>query len=260
MLLGIGASLLVPAFLKMISSNLATSADPNDYLIFAGFCLVAAIFSRRFITTIGEKILEAAKQAQRSASASKMQSESTQLQLTSAKERIEDVKLAVELNSSDQLKTIVPPADERSVLVDLALNYVERTSVADYPKRLTLKSEFGRKMGEIIVRQKLSKHQLLQDHFVEGMFVGIAYSVDLYPDLDGLEALKKIAPEASQLNTKYVVLVAFDTLIRRGLVAAGDIAEVLTIVQNYKKNADGQLLHKIEGTLNLLQINSTVQP
>src|SRR6478609_8980694 len=53
-LLGIGSALLVPAFLKMIASDLiryTTEYDNIRYLIFAGFCLIAAIFSRRFVTT-----------------------------------------------------------------------------------------------------------------------------------------------------------------------------------------------------------------
>src|SRR5438045_3868857 len=47
--LGIAAAFLIPVFLKMISSNLTSSVKNDDYLVFAGFCLIAAIFSRRFI-------------------------------------------------------------------------------------------------------------------------------------------------------------------------------------------------------------------
>ena len=51
---GIGAALLVPLFLNMISSNLTemirgsstTPADLSKILVFAGFCLIAAISSR----------------------------------------------------------------------------------------------------------------------------------------------------------------------------------------------------------------------
>src|SRR5438067_326024 len=64
---GICASFLVPAFLKMIASNLITNPTNEAYLVFTGFCLVAAIFSRRFIFTIGEKILEKANKAQQDA-------------------------------------------------------------------------------------------------------------------------------------------------------------------------------------------------
>lgn len=146
-LLGIGAALLVPAFLKMISSNLVSSQDNNDYLIFAGFCLIASIFSRRFITTIGERILEAAKKAEKTAQESKQKIENTQLELSSARERIEDVKLAVDLKNSENTVTECTNNTQKDILLELADNYISKTSVPDYSERLKLKAELGKKNG-----------------------------------------------------------------------------------------------------------------
>jgi hypothetical protein len=42
-------------------------------LIFAGFCLITAIFSRRFINTMARKILEAAKKAELTSNENKKQ-------------------------------------------------------------------------------------------------------------------------------------------------------------------------------------------
>jgi tetratricopeptide (TPR) repeat protein len=58
--IGVGASLLVPVFLDMISSDLVVSStqNPDRLLVFAGFCLIASIFSRKFITTISNKLIE----------------------------------------------------------------------------------------------------------------------------------------------------------------------------------------------------------
>src|SRR5437764_7659640 len=55
--LGLAASFMVPLFLNMISSNLidsirgnaATPGDKSKLLVFAGFCIVAALSSRSFI-------------------------------------------------------------------------------------------------------------------------------------------------------------------------------------------------------------------
>lgn len=47
-LAGVAASCLVPLFLSMISSDLIVNSRKDDkyYLVFAGLCLIAGIFSR----------------------------------------------------------------------------------------------------------------------------------------------------------------------------------------------------------------------
>lgn len=71
-LIGIGASFLVPLFLATISSSLiknlldpARSAGTSaDAFVFFGFCLIGAISSRAFIQTLSAKVLKAADEAQ----------------------------------------------------------------------------------------------------------------------------------------------------------------------------------------------------
>lgn len=72
-IVGLGASFLVPLFLQMISSDLVegTKTNDKDCLVFLGFCLIAAIFSRRFIETIGEKILKQVEKANETAAEAK---------------------------------------------------------------------------------------------------------------------------------------------------------------------------------------------
>lgn len=62
---GIGAAILVPLFLNMISSDLLerTGQDDYSYFVFAGFCLIAAIISHKFIGSISEQILKTASEA-----------------------------------------------------------------------------------------------------------------------------------------------------------------------------------------------------
>jgi predicted transcriptional regulator len=71
--IGLGASFLVPLFLQMISSNLVDNAKLNDkdLLVFIGFCLIASIFSRRFIETIGDKVLKQVQEAKETAQTAK---------------------------------------------------------------------------------------------------------------------------------------------------------------------------------------------
>lgn len=57
---GVAASLLVPVFLNMISSNIVreSETDPLMLLVFAGFCVIASISSKAFIRAISSRVLE----------------------------------------------------------------------------------------------------------------------------------------------------------------------------------------------------------
>lgn len=100
-LLGIGSAILVPAFLKMIASDLIKESSPYDninYLIFSGFCLVAAIFSKRFITTISEKILRDLEKTKAKADTALNQSRENE-------EKI-DLVISNETELDDEAKTV----------------------------------------------------------------------------------------------------------------------------------------------------------
>jgi len=62
-LMGVSASLLIPLFLNMISSNLLkeTGSDSSKYLILFGFCLIASLSSKAFIQTISDRLLNEVK-------------------------------------------------------------------------------------------------------------------------------------------------------------------------------------------------------
>ena len=66
---GVVAALLVPIFLEVIKSEIGRNLTDNlyDYLIFGGLCLIAAIFSDKFIDTLGAKILQKAENAEKQA-------------------------------------------------------------------------------------------------------------------------------------------------------------------------------------------------
>ncbi len=255
-LLGIGSAFLVPAFLKMIASDLIKNSEQYDninYLIFAGFCLIAAIFSRRFISTIGEKILEAAKQAEKTSKETKQQIENTQQELTNTQERIEDVKLAVSLKTFT--KEVLPQDSESSlnILLELVDSFIERTSIPDYAERLKLKADIGRKMGQIIVSHNIPQDELLAKYPKEGMYLGLAYSVDLRPDPACVSLLNKLSKVTSQLYTKYVILLAYRTLASSGLITKEAAKEVAQNVEHFRVKADKSLLRNIDDTINVLK-------
>lgn len=61
---GLAASFAVPLFLNMISSSLVTDSksEPLKLLVFAGFCIIAAISSKAFIETLSKKLLSQVEQ------------------------------------------------------------------------------------------------------------------------------------------------------------------------------------------------------
>lgn len=66
-LMGISASLLIPLFLNMISSNLLkeSSTDSAKLFILFGFCLIASLSSKAFIQTISDRVLNDVKETKK---------------------------------------------------------------------------------------------------------------------------------------------------------------------------------------------------
>ena len=67
LILGIIAALTVPLFLNMISSNLLEAARtrPVDFFVFAGFCLIYVVVSRRFFENVANRLMNQMDQVRR---------------------------------------------------------------------------------------------------------------------------------------------------------------------------------------------------
>jgi hypothetical protein len=120
---GIGASFLVPLFLNMISSNLIDSikgtnqvpADQSKLLVFAGFCLVAAISSTAFIRTLSDRILSEAKAARKEA-------EEAKLEAAQAKDEVLEVQATIDpiIDKETEPEPTLENAGKRSVMAGLS--------------------------------------------------------------------------------------------------------------------------------------------
>lgn len=121
---GLGASFLVPLFLQMISSDLINKAKTNDQetLVFIGFCLVASIFSKRFIETIGEKILRQVEHAKVVAEEAKEIAETNreEVDLLASKATEVDPSDPVQSSSSSSTTTI-----KEQLVNEQSINYEE---------------------------------------------------------------------------------------------------------------------------------------
>ena len=71
---GIASAFVVPLFLNMISSTLLEKAQsdttPCPYFVFAGFCVIAAISSKAFISTVSDRLLRQVREEVREVKAS----------------------------------------------------------------------------------------------------------------------------------------------------------------------------------------------
>ncbi|MBK7355293.1 YEATS-associated helix-containing protein [Propionivibrio sp.] len=67
LILGVIAALTVPLFLNMLSSNLLEAARtrPVDFFVFAGFCLIYVVASRRFFENVANKLMNQMDQMKR---------------------------------------------------------------------------------------------------------------------------------------------------------------------------------------------------
>jgi hypothetical protein len=256
-LLGIGASFLMPLMLNTIQSNLINFEDSfkiGNYLIFAGFCLIASIFSRRFITTIGEKILETAKKAERTAKENKEKIETAQKELSSTNERIEDVKLAVDLKSAVNQNIVSQDESSFQLLLGIASSFVKQTSIPDFSERMARKSELGRQMGQLIVSNNFSTKDLFNEHASEGMYVAIAYSIILQPKKENLDMLNKLSNVVTSLFAKSRILDGYRTLARNGFIDKNQVKEVYDLIFKFREKADTPLIKNLDSTVNVLKI------
>ena len=67
LILGVISALTVPLFLNMLSSNLLEAARtrPVDFFVFAGFCLIYVVASRRFFENVANRLLHQMDQVKR---------------------------------------------------------------------------------------------------------------------------------------------------------------------------------------------------
>jgi hypothetical protein len=98
MIIGIGAAFTVPLFLQTISSSLMTDCKdkPQLFFVYAGFCILASVFSRKFLYTVAEKALKTAQKADQKSTLALDKTEELKPLQIKATEKDED------LNSEDE--------------------------------------------------------------------------------------------------------------------------------------------------------------
>ena len=172
--LGIAASLLVPLFLNMISSNLlesirsGASPDLSRVLVFLGFCLVAAISSTSFIKTLSDRILQEAKEAKKVA----RQADKKATDLESTMQPIVEKETEGEESASETVASLVAQRpvvneNEKKLLQKLANGrWVLRTRTGLAKETSISKPEVDRMMDDLR-RRKLVDYKWIVSRTTE---------------------------------------------------------------------------------------------
>jgi hypothetical protein len=128
-ILGLVASFLAPLFLKTISSDMIDkittirygSGIPFDFFVFAGFCLLVAVFSRTFAETVAKRLAAEVEKAKR-------ESQEAQTRAALAEERASQAEPLLRQVMEERTEPLpesapdsIPPS-----LQDLPVDYTDR--------------------------------------------------------------------------------------------------------------------------------------
>jgi hypothetical protein len=151
-ILGVIAALTVPLFLNMLSSNLLEAARtrPVDFFVFAGFCLIYVVASRRVFENAANKLLFQLDQVKREVSHLKQEKRETLIPAPVARDdapaaaeaaKPEPVKETLSYNDVEILRAI---AEENYVYGNLA-GLTDKTGLARelVSSRLTVLKNLG---------------------------------------------------------------------------------------------------------------------
>lgn len=108
-IVGLGASFLVPLFLKLIQSKLfddLSTQDPKSFFIFGGFCLFASITSFKFISTLSDKVYKELEEVKQEASENRKRVEQAKDSMRAMKEVIAQGQA-----SPDMFKQVIDNVD-----------------------------------------------------------------------------------------------------------------------------------------------------
>jgi DNA-binding MarR family transcriptional regulator len=168
---GIGAAFLVPLFLNMISSNLTemirgnttTPADLSKILVFAGFCLIAAISSTAFIKTLSDRVLKEAQEAKKVARSAEQKASAAQSVIAPivAREIEEDESVTSGLRGLASAISKISEKEHR-LLEKLAIGKLFRTRTS-LAKELGLAKSDVDQMMEELKQKGLVDSKLLSD-------------------------------------------------------------------------------------------------
>ncbi len=118
-LLGLTAAATVPLFLRTVSSNLMNECLAGDviaYFVFFGFCIVASIFSAKFLQSLGDKLLQEVNQVKQK---QEELDETTGILVQQNSDPIETPEPEINLESVNKRGAAIALTDEQKMIMTL---------------------------------------------------------------------------------------------------------------------------------------------
>ena len=160
-------------------------------------------------------------------------------------------KIEVIANRSDEIPELRPKAiatneNEESMdeFLKLAESFNESQNIDDEATRVKTKEYLARKMGILIVSKYLPKNAIAEIKS-EGAFVGLMYSITLFPAIDDKEFVFTLYKQANFPFSKHSLLKAADTLIAKGFIEPSNFGKIDSILDFYSEGADLNLNKRI---------------
>lgn len=103
--LSVCASLTVPLFLQILSNNLLDTFSFKNYLIFAGFCILASVYSKRFLEDVYSKLEKLDKKVDSTRIETKEKVDNVSKKAEEAIKKVDDLEESIELIEDLEIPT-----------------------------------------------------------------------------------------------------------------------------------------------------------
>lgn len=128
--------------------------------------------------------------------------------------------------------------------------------IQDFVTRVSQKDQLSSEMAQHIVKNKISREELLKLKFSEGLIVAISSAVILSPEATDLEVVLKLASTPKTLHAKYKIVTAIGSIDKYHKIDLQHHPLITSLLDNYTVKADHFLLSNILKTKGQLGIEA----
>jgi hypothetical protein len=136
-------------------------------------------------------------------------------------------------------------------LYELAKTYLS-INLPDWRQRVARKNELALEMGDIIIREQVSRDRLAAATD-EGLQVALASAIATDPEEGDLDRILHVVPMLSRLHVRFKFVVALISMLNKGLIRDTDFDKVHETLRGMSVSADEGLQKIISDAEGLLE-------